>query len=110
MFFHIDQRRLWIRTISHTLVHDRNPFFEEIRQDQRGNIMRILRVWLSDESNDRPIPKAYLGSLRCCVIGPDRSELRRLLKRASASTALAGESSHGLCHQLMQSLREHLNK
>ena len=109
MFFHIEQRRFWIRTISHTLIHDREPLFDEFCQSQEGNIMRILRVWLADESNERLIPKAYLGSLRCCVIGPDRSELRRLLKRASASTALAGESSHVLCHQLKESIREYLS-
>ena len=110
MFFHVEQRRLWIRTLSHTLIHDRDPLFDEFCQNQKGNIMRILRVWLADESNGPPIKRAYLGSLRCCVIGADRSELRRLLRRTAACTVLGGESSHVLCHQLKQSLREHLSK
>lgn len=108
MYFHIEERRAWIRTQSHTVVFDRDPEFARFVQDPGGFIQRIVRVWAAEPSQDIPYKRAYLGALVLLANRACLSELNRLLRQADAYAGDVGESPKELRRQLVETLREHI--
>lgn len=43
MFFHVEERRIWLRTHTHTAVSDRDPDFPRFVQEPNGRVARMLR-------------------------------------------------------------------
>jgi hypothetical protein len=72
----LDQRQAWVRTGTHTVVFDHDPEFSRFREDARGEIKGLLRVWLIIEDED-----TYLGACRLCAGHLEWSDLLRVLRR-----------------------------
>jgi hypothetical protein len=87
MHFHVEQRRAWVRTRSHTLVFDRDPDFEYFCKDRSGEIKQLYRIWLADTPANK---RAYLGSIRHCQTGWPYEDLIHLFRRASHSAKQVG--------------------
>lgn len=109
LFFHIEERRAWMRTSTHTTVFDRDPEFERFRGDPTGTIKRLMRIWLAEPGADRWIPRAYLGCVGFCASGPSRCEVARLLRHTLACAEMAGQPGRVLCHRLLTLLRQRLS-
>lgn len=108
MYFHIEERRAWIRTQSHTVVLDRDPEFARFVQDPSGYIQRIVRVWVAEPAPVRPYKRAYLGALVLLANQASLSELSRMFRMASVYATCSGESSKDLRRQLIETLRKHI--
>ena len=70
MYFHVEERRAWIRTQTHTVVYDRDPDYGRFAKDPTGAVKRMLRIWLAEGKGDRPYLRAYLGTVTFCFMGP----------------------------------------
>jgi hypothetical protein len=110
MYFHIEERRAWIRTQSHTVVFDRDPEYARFVQDPRGIIRRIVRVWVAEPAQGFAHKRAYLGALLLWANRTSISEVNRMFRKASACASSSGESPKELRRQLMGTLREHICK
>ncbi|MCU0917632.1 MAG: hypothetical protein MUC88_24175 [Planctomycetes bacterium] len=108
MFFHVEERRLWLRTGTHTTLRDRDPQYAQFAEDQRGQIQRLLRIWLAESRHARPLLRAYLGTVSCWAGVPVYREFRRLFRLTSRAAAGTGQSARDLRRLLIQTLREHL--
>lgn len=104
-----NERRVWMRLASHTVVFDRNPDFARFSKDASGSVIRIVHLWLAAAGQHLPTIRHYLGSVRRCDCGGwvSRWELARLFRRATVAAHLAGESGPGLRHSLSRYLREY---
>ena len=107
MYFHTEERRIWLRSHTHTVVHDRDPAFARFACEPGGAVQRILRIWLADRQGSQVRLRAYLGAVTCCRRGPSFRELRRLLRLASTAAANADTSARRLRRDLMALLRRH---
>ena len=63
MYFHVEERRAWIRTQTHTVVYDRDPEYGRFAKDSTGVVKRMLRIWLAEGKGDKPYLRAYLGTV-----------------------------------------------
>lgn len=110
MQFHVEEERSWVRTHTHTIVRDRDPDFERFRRDPTGTVERLVRVWLAEEEAGGRPPHltAYLGSVHFFADGPERHELRRLLRRTATCARLAGQPPRRLRHRLTRELRRRI--
>ena len=102
MHFHVEQRRAWVRTRSHTLVFDRDPDFEYFCKDRSGEIKQLYRIWLADTPANK---RAYLGSIRHCQTGWPYEDLIHLFRRASHSAKQVGIPPRSLRPRLAGFLR-----
>ncbi|MHC4519956.1 MAG: hypothetical protein ACYTAS_15310 [Planctomycetota bacterium] len=107
MYFHTEERQIWLRSHTHTVVRDRDPDFARFACGPGGAVQRILRIWLADRQGSRIRLRAYLGAVTCYTTGPSFRELRRLLRLATAAAANADTSARRLRRDLMALLRRH---
>jgi len=110
MFFHIEERRAWIRTHTHTVVYDRDPDYARFAKDSTGAVKRMLRIWLAEPKGDRPYLCAYLGTVSFCFMGPSFRELYRLFHLTSKAAKAAGKPAKVLRHRLAALLRMYIQE
>jgi hypothetical protein len=110
MFFHIEERRAWVRTSTHTVVYDRDPDYPCFEQDPTGSVKRMLRIWLAEPRGDHPHLRAYLGTVTFCFMGPSYRDILRLSRFTSNAAKAAGQSAKILRHNLSCLLREQIHK
>ncbi len=108
LFFHVEERRAWIRTYTHTVVYDRDPDFPRFSDDPSGTVKRMLRIWLAEPDTERPCLHAYLGTITFCFVGPSFRDLCRLFHLASRAADAAGQSARALRCDLAALLREYI--
>ncbi len=110
MFYHVEERRMWIRRCTHTVVLDNDPDYPRFAQDKTGTIKRILRIWLAEPRGDRPYLRAYLGAVTLCATCPSFGDLHRLFCFTSRAVNAAGESSRALRRVLANLLRDYMDE
>ncbi|MHC4743626.1 MAG: hypothetical protein ACYS8Z_17055 [Planctomycetota bacterium] len=109
MFFHVEQRSAWIRTLTHTVVLDREADFERFAKDRTGSVQHILRFWLAEPNACRPHLRAYLGALSFWAGDPAFSDLCRLFRFTSRAAKAFGQSPRELRHRLERLLRNYVD-
>ena len=102
MFFHVEQRRAWIRTGTHTIVYDHDPDYPRFARDPSGKVKRMLRIWLAERKAEKPLLRAYLGT--------SFRDMCRLFHFATAAAKAAGESAKALRHDLADLLRKYIRE
>jgi len=107
MFFHVEERRAWIRTRTHTVVYDRDPDFPRFSSDPSGTVKRMVRIWLAEPGCRQHRLQAYLGTVTFCFAGPSFRDLCRLFRLASRAAGAAGQSAGGLRRDLKALLRRY---
>ena len=107
-FFHVVERRAWIRTSTHTVVFDRDPDYPRFARDPGGSVKRMLRIWLAEPGDGRPNLRAYLGTVTFCFMGPSFRELCRLFHLTTRAARAAGQSSKALRNDLATLLRRYI--
>ena len=110
MFFHVEQRRAWIRTQTHTVVYDHDPDFPRFSADPSGTIKRMVRIWLAEPGCEKPRLKAYLGTITFCFAGPSFRDLCRLFHLASRAANAAGQSARLLRRDLSALPRRYIQE
>ena len=110
MYFHVEERRAWIRTQTHTVVYDRDPDYNRFAKDPTGAVKRMLRIWLAEGKGDRPYLHAYLGTVTFCFTGPSFRELYRLFHLTSRAAKAAGTEDKALRHRLTGLLRMYIQE
>ena len=110
MFFHVEERRAWVRRHKRIIVLDRDPDYARFAQDPRGTVRRMLRIWLAEPKGGRAYLRVYLGTVTFCFIGPSFRELRRLFRFTSRAAKATGESAKALRHNLAGLLREYIHE
>ncbi len=110
MFFHIEERRAWIRTRTHTVVYDRDPDYPRFSKDPSGTVKSMIRIWLAEPGAGQPHLRAYLGTVTFCFIGPSFRDMCRLFHLASVAAKAAGQSAKGLRRDLASVLRRYLRE
>jgi hypothetical protein len=110
MFFHVEQRSAWIRTGTHTIVYDRDPDYPRFERDPSGSVKRMLRIWLAERKADRPLLRAYLGTVTFCFMKPSFRDLCRLFHLTTKAAKTAGQSARALRRDLADMLREYMSE
>lgn len=110
MFFHVEERRAWVRTQTHTVVYDRDPDYGRFAKDPTGTVKRMLRIWLAEPKEYRPYLRAYLGTVTFCFMGPTFRELYRLFHLTSRAAKAAGTEDKALRHRLSGLLRMYIQE
>ncbi len=110
MFFHVEQRRAWVRTSTHTIVYDHDPDYMRFARDPSGKVKRMLRIWLAERNVERPLLRAYLGTVTFCFMKPSFRDLCRLFHLTTAAAKTAGQSAKALRHDLADLLREYIHE
>lgn len=110
MFFHIEERRAWVRRHKRIIVYDCNPDYARFAKDPSGTIKLMLRIWLAKSKGDQPYLCAYLGTITFCFIVPSSRDLFRLFRLTSKAAKGAGESARALRHELTVLLRKHIHE
>ena len=109
MFFYIEERRMWLRTGTHTALRDIDPQFARFAEGRRGQIQRMLRIWLAEPPQTKPYLRAYLGTVSCWAGTSAYREFRRLFRFASRAAADTGQSARDLRRLLTQTLGQRLD-
>jgi hypothetical protein len=109
-FFHVVERRAWIRTSTHTIVFDLDPDYPRFARDPGGHVKRMLRIWLAEPGGDRPCLRAYLGTVTFCFMGPSFRDLCRLFHLTSRAARAAGHSAKTLRNDLATLLRKYIRE
>jgi len=106
-----NERRVWMRLASHTVVFDRDPDFLRFCKDPSGSVIRMVHLWLAEPARESPAIRHYIGSVRRCDCGGwiSRGEVRHLFRRATAAAILAGENRRGFRRSLSCYLREYFS-
>lgn len=110
IFFHVEQRRAWVRTSTHTVVYDRDPDYIRFARDPSGKVKRMLRIWLAERNAEQPLLRAYLGTVTFCFTKPSFRDLCRLFHLTTAAAKVAGESAKALRHDLADLLRKYIHE
>lgn len=110
LFFHVEERKAWIRTPTHTVVYDRDPDFARFSNDASGSIKRMFRIWAAEPKSGRPSLQAYLGTVTFCFSGPSFRELYRLFQLASRAAKSAGQSARQFRRDLSVLLRRYIRE
>jgi len=108
MFFHVEQRSAWVRTSTHTIVYDRDPDYVRFAQDPSGTVKRMLRIWLAERNAERPLLRAYLGTVTFCFMKPSFRDLCRLFHLTTGAAKATGQSAKVLRRDLADLLREYM--
>jgi hypothetical protein len=109
-FFHVEERRAWIRTSTHTIVYDRDPDYPRFAKDPGGAIKRMLRIWLAEPRDNQSFLRAYLGTVTFCFAGPSFRDLCRLFHLTSRAAKAAGQSAKALRGDLAALLRKYIQE
>lgn len=109
MNIHIEERRAWLRSKTHTIVFDRDADFDEVSTQGDGQPLRLLRVWLTDARGDPPRVRGYLGTLRLFDGVPSDDDLDGLRRRAVELAPLVRKRPRALESELTEALREFLD-
>ena len=110
MYFHIEQRRAWVRRHKRIIIYDRDPDYVRFAKDPTGTIKLMLRIWLAESRGGQPYLHAYLGTVTFCFVGPSSSDIIRLFRFTSKAAHDAGESARVLRHNLTDLLRKHIQE
>lgn len=110
MFFHVEQRSAWVRTSTHTIVYDHDHDYPRFARDPNGKVTRMLRIWLAEYKTDKPLLRAYLGTVTFCFIRPSFRDLSRLFHFTTSAAKAAGESAKTLRHNLADLLRKYFRE
>ena len=110
VFFHIEERRAWVRRHKRIIVYDRDPDYARFSQDPGGAIKLMLRIWLAEPKGDQSYLHAYLGTITFCFLGPSARDILRLFRFASKAAKAAGEPARQLRHDLAELLRRHIQE
>ena len=110
MFFHVEQRSAWVRTNTHTIVYDNDPDYMRFVRDPSGKVKRMVRIWLAEHKAEKPLLRAYLGTVTFCFIRPSFRDLCRLFHFTTAAAKAAGESAKALRHDLAKLLRKYFHE
>lgn len=109
MFFHVEERKAWVRTGTHTIVYDRDPDYPRFERNPSGSVKRMLRIWLAERNAERPLLRAYLGTVTFCFMRPSLKDLYRLFHLTTAAAKVAGQSARTLRRDLADLLREYMS-
>jgi hypothetical protein len=109
-FFHVEERRAWIRTSTHTIVYDRDPDYPRFAKDPGGAVKRMLRIWLAEPRDNQAFLRAYLGTVTFCFAGPSFRDLYRLFHLTSKAAKAAGQSAKALRADLAALLRKYIRE
>jgi len=110
VFFHVIERKAWIRTSTHTVVYDRDPDYPRFEKDPGGTVKSMLRIWLAEQRASEPYLLAYLGTVMFCFTGPSFRDLCRLFRFTSRAATAAGRSARALRYELSCLLREYAGR
>ena len=110
MFFHVEERKAWVRTSTHTVVFDRDPDYPRFERDPTGDIKGMLRIWLAESKGDRPYLRAYLGIVNLCVKSSPHRDILRLFRFTSKAAKSAGQSAKVLRQKLSVLIRDQVHK
>jgi hypothetical protein len=110
MFFHIEQRKAWIRRHKRIIVYDRDPDYAHFAKDPNGTIKLMLRIWLAEPKGDTRYLRAYLGTITFCFIGPSIQDILRLFRFTSKAAMEAKQSPKVLRHDLAVLLRKYIQE
>jgi len=110
MFFHVEQRSAWVRTSTHTVVYDRDPDYVRFARNPSGKVKRMLRIWLAERNADRPLLRAYLGTVTFCFMKPSFRDMYRLFHLTTKAAKAAGQSAKALRRELADLLREYMDE
>jgi len=110
MYFHVEERRAWIRTHTHTVVYDRDPDYRRFAKDSTGAVKLMLRIWLAEGKGGRPYLRAYLGTVTFCFMGPSFRELYRLFHLTTRAAKAAGTEDKVLRRRLAGLLRKYIQE
>ena len=110
MFFHVEQRRAWVRTSTHTVVYDRDPNYMRFARDPSGTVKLMLRIWLAERKAGRLCLRAYLGTVTFCFMKPSFRDMCRLFHLTTIAAKAAGQSAQALRHDLADLLRKYINE
>lgn len=108
MFFHVEERRAWVRTSTHTVVYDRDPDYPRFARDPSGTIKLMLRIWLAEHKVDQPCLRVYLGTVTFCFMKPSFRDMCRLFHLTTAAAKAASQSAKALRRELADLLREYM--
>ena len=107
MHLHTEERQIWRRSRTHTIVRDSDPDFARFACEPHGRLQRILRIWLAENKGSGPHLCAYLGAISSCVTGPSFRDLRHLLRLATAAAADNNTPDRPLRRSLITLVRRH---
>ena len=110
LYFHVEQRSAWVRTGTHTIVYDRDPDYLRFARDPSGSVKRMLRIWLAERNAEKPLLRAYLGTVTLCFMKPSFRDLCRLFHLTTKAAKAAGQSAKTLRHDLADLLREYMSE
>jgi hypothetical protein len=108
--FHVEERRAWVRTSTHTVVYDRDPDYPRFEKNPDGTVKRMLRIWLAEPKEGRPYLLAYLGTVMFCFGGPSSRDLCRLFHLTSRAAKVAGQPAKALRANLSGLLRKYIQE
>jgi hypothetical protein len=109
-FFHVEERRAWIRTSTHTVVYDRDPDYPRFANNPAGSVKRMVRIWLAEYRGGQPYLRAYLGTVTFCFMGPSFRDLCRLFHLATRAAKATGQSATALRADLRTLLRKYIHE
>ena len=110
MFFHIEQRRAWIRRHKRIVIYDRNPDYARFANDPNGTVKHMLRIWLVEPQGNQICFHAYLGTITFCFTGPSSGDIFRLFRFTSKAAKGTSESARELRHDLAVLLRKYIHE
>jgi hypothetical protein len=110
MFFHVEERKAWVRTGTHTIVYDRDPDYPRFECNPSGSVKRMLRIWLAERGADKPLLRTYLGTVTFCFMKPSVKDLYHLFHLTTAAAKAAGQSARALRRDLADLLREYMSE
>jgi hypothetical protein len=110
MFFYVEERRMWLRTGTHTVLRNVDPQFARFAEGQHGQMQRMLRIWLAEPPQTKPCLRAYLGTVNCWAGVSAYRDFRRLFRFASRAAAGPGRPARDMRRLLKRTLREHLHE
>lgn len=110
VFFHVEERKAWVRTSTHTIVYDRDPDYPRFVKDPSGSVKRILRIWLAERTAGKPLLRTYLGTVTFCFMKPSLKDLYRLFHLTTTAAKAAGQSARTLRRNLADMLREYMSE
>jgi hypothetical protein len=101
-----EEKRVWMRLRSHTVVFEREPDFERWSRDASGAILRIFHLWVAEPAAGAPSIRHYLGSVRFCGGWMSRAELSRLFREATVVGRRVGLNVRQFRGRVSRYLRE----
>jgi hypothetical protein len=110
MFFYVQERRMWLRTGTHTALRDVDPQFVRFAEGPHGQIQQILRIWLAEPPQMKPYLRAYLGAVNCWAGTSAFRQFRRLFRFASRAAAGTGQPACDWRRLLIRTLRAYMHE